>query len=29
VRSYPKITGEQLRPIIGEMIDKAEAAKKR
>jgi hypothetical protein len=25
VRSYPKITGEQLRPILSEMVDKAES----
>ena len=25
VRSYPKITGEQLRPIVGEMIDRADS----
>ena len=25
VRSYPKITGEQLRPILSEMIDKADS----
>jgi hypothetical protein len=25
VRSYPKITGEQLRPIVNELVDKAES----